>query len=350
MPKAYVYPADVHGCGYYRLIWPAQELQRRGYDVDIVMPETRKLTSEIVDGRVTRVHAPDDADVMVIQRPTHRFLAQGVAVLRRQGIRVVVDMDDDLSRIHPRNPAWREMHPDPELKVSPRMRDHSWTHALEACEAADLVTLSSSALIARYARHGRVRVLRNCVPDSFLDVSHRDSDSVGWPATLHSHPDDPEVVGGGVARALDELGLPLTLIGDGELVARAFGVRREKVVELGLTEFSRWPLTVTKFGVGLAPLADTTFNAAKSWLKPLEMAACGVPCVMSPRVEYQRIHHLGVGLLARRPNDWYRHIKALASSSSLREELSLRGRDVAREWTFSRRAESWAQAWFDGVD
>src|SRR5689334_24701002 len=45
--------------------------------------------------------------------------------------------------------------------------------------------------------------------------------------------------------------------------------------------FDAWPRALSALGIGLAPLADSTFNRAKSWLKPLEMAAVGVPCVMS---------------------------------------------------------------------
>src|SRR5690606_28606720 len=39
--KIYVYPADEYGCGYYRLIWPAQALQAQGHDIQIVMPKQR---------------------------------------------------------------------------------------------------------------------------------------------------------------------------------------------------------------------------------------------------------------------------------------------------------------------
>ena len=55
---------------------------------------------------------------------------------------------------------------------------------------------------------------------------------------------------------------------------------------------------VAKLGIGVAPLADTKFNAAKSWLKMAEMAALGVPCVVSPRAEYMRLHEQWIGSLA----------------------------------------------------
>lgn len=348
--KIYVYPADVYGCGHYRLIWPAQELRRRGHNVEIIMPESHRLTSEVIDGRVTRVHLPDDADVMVLQRVTHDLLAQSIPVMQRQGVKVIVDMDDDLSRIHPRNPAWREMHPDPAMKTSQRMRAHSWHHAVDACHSADLVTLSANALVARYARHGRFRVLRNCVPDSFLDVKHEDSTRVGWPATIHSHPDDPEACGGGVSRALSELSERLVTITDPAVVGPAFGVSPTDVDVLGLTPLAEWAETVTKLGVGLAPLADTQFNAAKSWLKPLEMAAVGVPCVMSPRVEYMRAYVIGIGIIAKKPQDWYRRVKLLATSPTMRREMSEHGRQIAAQWTFSQRAEDWLEAWLSVID
>ena len=45
---------------------------------------------------------------------------------------------------------------------------------------ADLVTCSTDAL-RRYATHGRVAVLRNCVPERYLSITaKRTGQTVGW--------------------------------------------------------------------------------------------------------------------------------------------------------------------------
>ena len=41
--KVHVYPADRHGCGHHRLIWPAEALMRQGHDITIIEQQARKL-------------------------------------------------------------------------------------------------------------------------------------------------------------------------------------------------------------------------------------------------------------------------------------------------------------------
>ena len=345
--RVYVYPADETGCGYYRLIWPARELIKRGHDIKLIMPgEDRMLTARLdADGVPMEVFIPDDADVIVMQRPTHGPLAACIPLIRAKGVAVVVDMDDDLSRIHPKNPAWRAMHPNPEMKFGTKMVQHSWENARIGSHYATLVTLSTDALIQRYARHGRSRVIRNCVPESFFDIVHRDSDAIGWPASIQSHPDDPNACGGGVAAVLSAAEQRLVVIGTPGGVNAAFGLGHEPICP-GPVTLDDYPHVVSKMiGIGIAPLADTQFNAAKSWLKPLELAALGIPVVMSPRAEYAKIHQLGVGLIARHTSNWQRQLARLVTRPELRAEVAERGRAVAREWTIEKRAQDWADAW-----
>lgn len=58
-----------------------------------------------------------------------------------------------------------------------------------------------------------------------------------------------------------------------------------------------------KIDLGIVPLEDTMFNAAKSCLKGMEWAAQGIPFVASDLPEYE---WLGVGLLAKSFRDWTR--------------------------------------------
>jgi hypothetical protein len=280
-----------------------------------------------------------DADVVVLQRVTHVYMAQAVGVMRAKGITVVVDVDDDLSSIHPSNPAWA-VH-------RPGAGPHSWHNLALACRTASLVTVSTPALLNVYAKHGRGHVLPNYLPDMYYGLPRTDTDVLGWPGSLHSHPNDPEVVGGAVARLLEE-GAEFVMRGDSSGAGRAFGLAADPVG--GAVPIEEWPAAVAALGVGIAPLADTKFNAAKSWLKPLEMSACGVPWVASPRAEYRRLHAMGAGVLADRPRVWYRELKRLRESAALRNELSQAGREVAEQLRLRDHAWKWAEAWSRAVD
>lgn len=346
--RVYVYPADAWACGHYRLTWPAEALRAEGLDVTVVDPGDRRYAlGEQVDdrGQVHDVFAPNDADVIVLQRPTHRQLSQGVPLLRQRGVAVVVDMDDDLGRIHPRNPAFLMMHP---KRGDPA---HSWHCARDACRDATLVTVSTPALLGRYAGHGRGQVLHNYVPRHALEPEHVDSEVLTWCGSLHSHPDDLTVLGASVSN-LVRAGATYRTTGSGLDVERALGLPEGSDQPTGTVPFEEWPEACARGGVAVAPLADTAFNAAKSWLKPLEALAGGVPVVMSPRAEYRRLHKLtGVGFLAERPRHWEAALRRLLRDPVLRHEQSTAGRAAVREHlVLEDQAWRWAEAWSRAYD
>lgn len=340
--KIYIFPADLHGCGHYRLIWPARALQREGHNITIVGPKdrSRMLRGSMMGDRMIDVSVPDDADVMVFQRVSHRYLVQAIALIRRKGIGVVIDIDDDLSCIHPANPAFTALHPRNGVHA-----DHSWRYTQDACDNATLVTVSTPALLDRYARRAPGRVLYNMVPQHYLQVPHADSDVIGWAGSVHSHPTDLQVMGPAPAQLI-QAGHRFKIVGPAQGIHQALGLLSNVQVEAtGTLDLRAWPLGVSSVGIGVAPLADSRFNAAKSWLKMAEYAAVGVPCVGSPRNEYTRLHKLGVGLLARNPNEWKMKLRTLATTPSLRAELSEAGRKVMAEHTIEGNAWRWLEVW-----
>ena len=340
--KIVVYPADSFGCGHFRLIWSSEVLVAQGHDVVLTEPKDRSV--EIVLDGDTVVDVKVEADVVVFQRVTHQWIADAVPILRSRGVAVVIDIDDDLNAVHPRNPAWESMHPrnDGKRLVGGGIHRHSWAHLSRACREATLVTVSTPALLDVYARHGRGHVIYNHLPDMYYGVPHEDSDLLGWPASLHSHPDDPGVMGGAVARLVEE-GYRFCTVSDPKGVGAAFGLPRDPAG--GALDMNHWPAGVAKLGVGIAPLADTRFNKSKSFLKPLEMSALGVPWVASPRAEYVRLHRKGVGALADTPRRWHKELSRLLSSPRLRAERAEAGRAVAETMRVRDNAWRWIEAW-----
>ncbi len=334
-----MYPSDTGGCGYYRLAWPAFALKAAGHDVRVIHPsQANKIGGGLdKDGNLVTLKIPIDADVMVFQRVTSRLIIDGIKIMRTNGIAVVLDVDDDMHSIHPNNPAWAQ------LKPGGAKPEYDWNYAQRAFAEATLVTVSTESLLKRYAPHGRGVILQNCIPRKAFEVSHTDNESFGWPGALISHYDDPQVVGTAAAR-LQREGYDFRVIGPPRGTKAAFQLDREPSTS-GPVPMEKWYAAVSTLGVGMAPLNDTRFNAAKSWLKMLEMAAVGVPCVGSPRNEYRRLHSYGVGLLASNPRQWYKHLKDLLTSSSLRAELGQAGREAAKQFVIEDNAWRWAEAW-----
>lgn len=342
--KIYVYPADEQGCGNHRLIWPAQVLQRLGHDITIVLPKQRHNSLSATmnrDGtKIIDVTIPEDANVIVLQRITHKHLIQSIKLIREKyGVAVVIDIDDDLAAINPNNPAFAAMHP--VFGVHP---DHNWINAELACNAATWVQVSTPALLPTYARHGRGTVVYNCIPRRYLNIPHEDSTTIGWAGSTHSHPGDLDVVGIGVSSVLNNT-VKYRSVGPVDGVKDALRLPYEPESTGPLNGVTEWPRGIASIGVGIAPLADTRFNRGKSWLKPLEYSALGVPWVGSPRAEYQRFHDMGAGLLANKPKHWASQLRKLTTSATLRDELSKCGRELAARWTVEGNAEKWLEVW-----
>jgi hypothetical protein len=137
-------------------------------------------------------------------------------------------------------------------------------------------------------------------------------------------------------------------VGDQHQVTRILGLA-EPPPSTGPLTPQEYPYGVTLFGIGVAPLADTRFNRAKSRLKPLEYAALGVPWVGSPLPDYVALHRQGCGLIADRPRAWEGILRRLARNASQRRELSLAGREVAARNTIEDHARDWLDAWLHAL-
>lgn len=343
--KIYVYPADQTGCGYYRLIWPAQSLAAAGIDVTVVTDKNspHMFQAKMVGrDQMIDVIMPPDADVVVLQRPTHKFLVQAIPLMRRKGVAVVIDMDDDLSAIDANNPAFSIMHP--------RLgSEHSWQNVQEACESATLVTVSAPSLLNVYARRTAGDVLPNYVPRAFTEYRPVElMPFVGWAGAIFSHPNDLQQMGPTISKVLREFGT-FRLIGPGDRLETVVGsTLADKIDVVGKIEFLDWHKGLADhIGVGVAPTANTRFNRAKSWLKPLEYASVGVVPISSERVEYVRLQRdYGIGFIAPTTKDWYRTISQLLKNEGERVALSEMWRQVVVDHlTIERNAFKWLESW-----
>lgn len=342
-PVVHVYPADTSGCGAYRCILPAEALAADGADVRVVLPgrnEGLQVSVRVVDGRrvVDSVVRPD-CDVLVLQRPLMGALVETIPYLQAAGVAVVVEVDDDFDTVHPQNVSWRHVQP----------HKNTWNnreHLHQACHLADLVTVSTPALAARYGKHGRVAIVPNRVPRWYFGVE-RAANPVpvcGWPGAVNTHPTDLEVTGRGVGKAVARAKATFRVIGPGDLVRRKLDLWHDPEVT-GFVSLDRYPRELARLDIGIAPLADTAFNRAKSFLKPLELAAAGAACVASPVGEYHAAAAEGLCLLASTPKEWERTVNRLLIDADARAEVSARGRAAAGRHVLEDHLDSWSDAW-----
>lgn len=343
--RVLVYPADVAGCGLYRLIFASEYLRTLGHDIHLQWPD-QGGGFEIKfddDGHIVDFSLPvEDVDVLVMQRVSHAWHVEALQVIRSRGIATVVDFDDNLAVIHPRNSAFWNYRT---RSVTP----YSAKNAEEICKNLTLVTVSTKSLLPVYAKYARGVVIDNYIPERYLYINGlRDSEpTFGWAGTLKSHPVDLQVVGRSVRELVDQ-GHPFRVVGPGEPEIATQLRLPGPVSATGVTNSFEWPTAIAQnLDVGMAPLEPGTFNTAKSRLKVLEYAAVGVPFVASPREEYRRFHKesQGAGFLAETPKQWATHIRQLLTDDILRKEMSEQARAYAATQTLEAHAWRWLEAW-----
>lgn len=339
-----VLPGDMAGSGHLRAAWPAQLMAAVGMDVKVFPPGTltawKQSNTNILGTVRSRLLEPPPFDVVIIQRPTSYLWPTTIMALREAGVRVVIDWDDDPMALSPDHPAWQKVNP----KYSPM---DNYVHAKAAMGMADAVVVSTPALQNRYGG----TVVRNAIPASYL-VEPRTAVNVplqvGWPGAVWNHPGDLDVTRGGVALAIEKCDAGFVNLGDSTGVAEALRLKRP-LTAIGHVPIAEYPAIVAQWDVGIAPLADTLFNRSKSYLKPLEYAALGVPFVCSDLPEYRLFVEQGCGYLAERARDWETIVKMLLQSPARREMQANIGRKIAAEHTLETRWPLFAAAWLGTV-
>jgi glycosyltransferase involved in cell wall biosynthesis len=276
----------------------------------------------------------------LVFRPLIELLATYPELLGSRGL--VYETDDDILSY----PDWTGL-------GSPSRQERDLV--LRILAMADLVTVSTPTLARRCERYtrGEVRIIRNAVDPRWYETTRPEAGLDG----------DPRIVYHGVpARLRDyDVARPAvdTLKHERPGTTRVWiGAAHEpRVVEV-VDEALPWAEGVRAFAatladsrpsIGLAPLIDEPFNRAKSELHWVEYALAGAPTIVTGFAgggPYDVVRDGVDGLVARSSADWLRHLRALAGSSTLRQEIAGRaGERVRAEYDLGKRATEWADAY-----
>ena len=346
--------ADYGGCSKYRLVEPIEEIIRQGFDVDVRIDEDLSVDAEkTIHGRTHEYEVfeiQEDIDLLVLQRPLNNSMYAVALQAKKQGIALVVELDDDLDTVHPDNGAYRGVHP----KYSPNS-NYEWVWKI--CALADLVTVSTPRLTRWGSEVGvEAVVLRNCIPDHIFDTppdaNFATSAGLGWSGTVSTHPTDLTQPGDAIARVLRKTGKDFHVVGDGNGVWYQLGLHQDTNVHpSGWVDLDLYMDALKKnLRVGIVPLEMSYFNEAKSNLKGLEMASLGIPFIASPTSEYKFLADLGVGQLASTPDEWYKMLNRLLTDDRKAYMLGQRYRKIVGEnFRYSQHAHKWFTAWEKAV-
>jgi glycosyltransferase involved in cell wall biosynthesis len=241
-------------------------------------------------------------DTIVFHRWPHRLASDVIHKAQAFGQRVLVDIDDWLLGVAASNEAasfW---------KREQESADEGRRFFMQSLAVADAVICSTDYLARRLEPRVPVPMVvahNMCKLADWVQYPVRDRPPVfGWAGTTNLRSGDLEVLRGVLGPFLERHDLRFAHLGyrpQDPPIAPMLGIDDRRVElhpALPLTEYHR---AFEVFDVGLAPLADHPFNLAKSWLKPLEYACAGVPCLASDVGEYKH----GAGIIrSRTPNQW----------------------------------------------
>lgn len=308
---------DGHACGRYRILLPFDQLQKHGHDVDVNWGyHDRCENYRIIVGQ--RVGKPEALPIWRRMKARHRL---------------VYETDDDVFSIDPTNAAAYLTH-------SPEVVD-----AVEfAAGVADLVTVSTQPLAEVMRRYNdNVVVLPNHIEAALLDVQRprRERVTVGW-AGGDSHLIDFAAIADQLRRFLrrnphvDFHNIGTSYLRPFQLPGRHTGWAAD------MWDYYR----SIDFDIGIAPLADTVFNASKSAIKAIEYAALGIPVIASDVEPYREFVIDGVtGYLVRREHEWSRRLYELANDEAMRTEMGAKAREHAADRTIEKGWPLWEAAY-----
>lgn len=315
----------------HRCFVPAHALQRRGHDV-LVLREGEQARPDALLG---------PCDVLLVHRLHSANVVRAARTLAAAGSAFVWDNDDDLTDVPP--------NPRGSVKRGGLRSQMTAAELSTAIGLADLVTTPSVDLAQRFRAGGAqaVTVVENYVPDDFARIARPSHDgiTIGWVAGYEHIYDLRELGLRDVLRQLLDaredvrvvsIGLDLTL-------------ERDRYRCLPMVHYGELPRLTAEWDVGIAPLADVSFNRARSNCKLKEYAAVGTPWLASPVGPYAGLGEREGGRLVA-DGDWQAALERLLDSPRERAKLAKRGRRWARGHAMSRNVERWEGALREAVE
>lgn len=325
LPTVIALPADIEGCGHYRVIQPLRALREAGM-VEGVLFNGYLEISEL---------ARQDPDVVILQRQVGEPRLEAMRRMKALSRAFkVYELDDYLPNLPLKN-AHREHMPKDILKTVRR-----------GLGMVDRFVVSTPALAEAFAGlHSDIRVAENRLPAHWWNVLPERSlergrrPRIGW-AGGASHTGDLELIADVVRELADEVDWVF-------MGMYPFALRQHIHHFQPGVPIDHYPATLAALDLdlALAPVEQNLFNECKSNLRLLEYGACGYPVIASDVRCYQG--NLPVTLVKNRYRDWIGAIRehladpaaAAAKGAALREV-------VRRDWMLTgSNLDRWREAW-----
>jgi len=323
-PVALVHPADLFGCGHYRVMQPFLAMKQAG----------------LLDGAISTglMHVTDleryNPDTIILQRQIGDERIEAMQRMQRFSKAFkVYELDDYL----------------PNLPLKSIHRVHMPKDILRSLRKGlsfvDRFVVSTEALAEAFTGlHGEIVVMENRLPVSWwqgLQSQRRQGKKprVGW-AGGSSHTGDLELIADVVRDLADEVEWIFFGMCPDELRPYI----HEYYEGVAIEEYPE-KLASLNLDLGLVPLEMNLFNECKSNLRLLEFGVCGIPVICTNIRPYQ--NDFPVTRVRNRYKDWIdairMHLYDLDETARLGDALQAK---VRQEWMLEGvNLQRWHDAW-----
>lgn len=311
----------------YRAFEPMQQMERRGHTV-VWPPESGEADPRRLEGcDLVHVYRTSDPD-------TRRVLVE----LARAGTAITWDNDYDPVNVPRESPTHKYL--------GGLEGRRFFEQQLRVARLAQTVISPSEHLSERFRQAGlpRVEVVANHLaapqvrePQPHLGIV------IGWVARLDHRADVARVpIVDALRRILSDY--PLVQV---ECIG----------VDLALEEqyrhhpevpFEELPTHLSRFDIGIAPLADMPFNRSCSDIKLKEYGAAGVPWLASPIGAYAQLGVEEGGRLVP-DGEWYEALRWMVVKERQRKLLAENAARWARRSTIDQASDQWERVFSDSV-
>jgi glycosyltransferase involved in cell wall biosynthesis len=305
---------------HYRVVYPCEMMRRRGHEI---------VYSDEGQADISKLR---ECDVVLHYRRCDDETYGATRQLVRAGVPIVYDNDDDYLLMPEEHPRYGEF--------GPEGVKHLFANTLRIAKLASVMTTTTAPVAARYREHGidRLEVIPNYLRPVGAIHPGREHEGfvIGWVAGLEHEGDARRI---GIANTLERV-----LARHEDVVVECIGVdlglsqRSDRYFHYPSLPFPELQDRVAGFDIGLAPLADTAFNRARSDIKVKEYAACGIPWIASPVGPYRGLGESEGGRLVS-DDGWFEALDRLVRKGRERKRLATLGRQWARTQTISAVAD-----------
>lgn len=347
-------PVDRGGCGFLRVRQPLNLLHKNTqHDTHIIDTKT--------DDMIEVSKAMAMADIAIVRQGGEA----GMDLIKEKPefshLKWVLDIDDNIELISPYSEHYKEygtqefydnyfekwVWKDGENDFNLLENRNRVASLMVGLKTADMITTTTEKL-AYYARkfNDNVVVLPNAVDVSQwrkLDTKPNDPLRIGWSGGI-SHYEDWYSIKGPLNALLNKYRFKLVVVGSNFEGIVDEGLRHLVETEPWVSfDAHPWHMSVMNLDIGIIPLADLPFNNFKSSIKFYEMAALGIPCVVSDILPYKKdIIPDQNALPFDSANDFYNALEKLILDAKLRKKIG----EYAKTWvTEKHNAKKLVHVW-----